>query len=92
MLSILIPIYNYNAVSLVRNLHQQANKENIDFEILLLDDASDNTCHREENAVLKELSKTKLFDAHQGEERLPEIFWPDGTIRLFNILDCDSER
>ncbi|WP_203258969.1 glycosyltransferase family 2 protein [Hyunsoonleella ulvae] len=40
MLSILIPVYNYNIVQLVRSIHKQALKANIKFEIICLDDKS----------------------------------------------------
>ena len=40
MLSILIPTYNYNIVPLVRDLRSQLHKENIIFEIICIDDAS----------------------------------------------------
>ncbi|MBP2284441.1 hypothetical protein H4V97_002759 [Flavobacterium sp. CG_23.5] len=40
MLSVLIPIYNYNAYPLVLELHKQCLKSKIDFEILCQDDAS----------------------------------------------------
>lgn len=40
MLSILIPIHNYNVLPLVEELHQQCTKCLIDFEILCQDDAS----------------------------------------------------
>ncbi|WP_369752382.1 glycosyltransferase [Flavobacterium sp. WC2409] len=40
MLSILIPIYNYNAYPLVQELQKQCMKCEIDFEILCQDDAS----------------------------------------------------
>ena len=42
MLSILIPTYNYSTLALVQELNNQALKLNIDFEILVLDDASNN--------------------------------------------------
>lgn len=42
MLSILIPTYNYNVFPLVQDLHKMAIKENISFEIIVLDDASTN--------------------------------------------------
>lgn len=42
MLSILIPTYNYNVFPLVQDLHKMALKENIAFEIIVLDDASTN--------------------------------------------------
>ncbi|WP_138433115.1 glycosyltransferase family 2 protein [Winogradskyella algicola] len=40
MLSILIPTYNYDVEPLVKELHQQANDCTIEFEIIVLDDAS----------------------------------------------------
>ena len=40
MLSVLIPIYNYNAYPLVLELHKQCLESKIDFEILCQDDAS----------------------------------------------------
>ena len=40
MLSILIPIYNYNVFPLVLELKQQADKLGINYEILVQDDAS----------------------------------------------------
>lgn len=40
MLSILIPVYNYNVSSLVNKIHEQAASANIKFEILCLDDCS----------------------------------------------------
>ena len=57
MLSILIPVYNYNAVDLVQKLHEQASQAGIPFEILLLDDNSDNNCKRE-NVVLRDFPNT----------------------------------
>lgn len=41
MLSILIPTYNYDVSNLVENIHKQCRKAEIDFEILINDDASD---------------------------------------------------
>lgn len=41
MLSILIPTYNYTIFDLVQELHTQAKKERIDFEIIVLDDGSE---------------------------------------------------
>lgn len=40
MLSILIPTYNYDVEPLVKELQQQANNCDIEFEIIVLDDAS----------------------------------------------------
>ena len=43
MLSILIPIYNYNSYPLVQELHKQCLESDIDFEILCQDDASNSS-------------------------------------------------
>lgn len=51
MLSILIPTYNYNVVSLVNELHKQATKENITFEILVFDDGSNSILNKKNNTI-----------------------------------------
>ena len=43
MLSILVPIYNYNVYPLVAELHKQCTKCGINFEVLCQDDASQST-------------------------------------------------
>ena len=48
MLSILITIYHYNLLPLVKEIHQQCVDLEIDFEILTQDDAS-NSIHNLEN-------------------------------------------
>ena len=40
MLSVLIPTYNYNAFTLVKELHKQLQKSNVLFEIICMDDGS----------------------------------------------------
>ena len=40
MLSILIPTYNYNVFPLAQSIHKQCSDIDIDFEIIVLDDAS----------------------------------------------------
>lgn len=55
MLSILITIYNYNLLPLVKEIHQQCLDLSIDFEILTQDDAS-NSIHNLENEKINLLS------------------------------------
>jgi len=43
MLSVLIPVYNCSITALIKDLHQQLMSSNIEFEIICLDDASNNT-------------------------------------------------
>jgi hypothetical protein len=51
MLSILIPIYNYNAYPLVLELHKQCLECEIDFEILCQDDASKSVLNSENEKI-----------------------------------------
>ena len=51
MLSILIPIYNYNAYPLVLELHRQCLECEIDFEILCQDDASKSVLNSENEKI-----------------------------------------
>ena len=51
MLSILVPIYNYNVFPLVSELHKQCLELNIDFEILCQDDASNSKLNQENEKV-----------------------------------------
>jgi len=92
MLSILIPIYNYNAESLVNQLHKQATLAEIPFEILLLDDNSDNT-YKTENEKLRNLLNTTLFELPTKVGRAIARNYLAGQAKYDYLLflDCDSE-
>lgn len=59
MLSILIPVYNYNVLPLVEELHQQATRCNILFEIVVIDDASPQPCF--DSDALRNRENVRLF-------------------------------
>lgn len=74
MLSILIPIYNYNAYPLVLELHKQCLECAIDFEILCQDDASKSVLNSE-NEKINSLSncnftELKVNIAHRQNRNL----------------------
>lgn len=56
MVSVVIPVYNYNCVALVKTVHKQLIASAIVFEIICLDDASDG--FTSENRVVSNLSHT----------------------------------
>ncbi|GGD26847.1 glycosyltransferase family 2 protein [Hyunsoonleella pacifica] len=60
MLSILIPVYNYDITQLVSEIHKQAIKSNVDFEIICLDDKS-NSSISQINSSINELSYTSYL-------------------------------
>lgn len=59
MLSILIPVYNYNVLSLVQSLHEQVCKLNHEFEIICIDDAS--SLKYDDNQKINTLSNCKYI-------------------------------
>ncbi|MDR1792968.1 MAG: glycosyltransferase family 2 protein [Bacteroidales bacterium] len=93
MLSVLIPIYNYNAVQLVENLHQQAVDAKIEFEILLLDDLSENTECRWNNLELRTLKHVTLFELPTKAGRAVARNFLAGQAKYDYLLflDCDSQ-
>lgn len=66
-LSILIPTYNYNARALVEALHQRMQREDIDGEILVGDDAS--TCETAWYADVEDIPCVHLIHAQQNMGR-----------------------
>jgi hypothetical protein len=77
MLSILIPIYNYNISRLVKEIHKQSSKLNIEFEIICFDDNS--TIFLNENeltiAALTNctiIKSTKKLDRIQARQKLSD--------------------
>ena len=51
MLSVLIPTYNYNTFSLVKEIHSQLTHTSIAFEIICLDDASDQNYFQDNSKI-----------------------------------------
>lgn len=92
MLSILIPVYNFIVLDLVADLHRQCQKAGCVFEIICLDDGSQNTI-KEKNANLLSISNVKYIELNQNigraaiRNRLSEI--AEYPYLLF--LDVDSK-
>ena len=65
MLSILVPIYNYNVLPLVVALHKQCTDCGIDFEILCQDDASNSSLNAS-NEQVNELSNCSFVSLKEN--------------------------
>lgn len=68
MLSILIPVYNFNVTVLVNELHQQGTRAGIEFEILLGDDCSSIEI-QSENMLCESLSGVRMLKSQQNTGR-----------------------
>lgn len=92
MLSILIPVYNFNIVSLVAELHRQAVSESIPFEIIVLDDCSSELL-RDQNKDVSSLPNVHFYelDKNIGRARIRNRLAGMATYGNLLFMDCDSE-
>ena len=92
MLSILIPVYNFNVVPLVNELHKQATRESFPFEIILLDDCSSDLL-RGQNKDLGNLPGVRFLelDCNIGRARIRNRLAEMAVYGTLLFMDCDSE-
>jgi Glycosyltransferases involved in cell wall biogenesis len=92
MISICIPTYNYNVKKLVADLSQQCKTAAVDFEIIVLEDGSDEK-HVAENksieniAGAKHIVNSENFGRSITRNTLADMAKGDKLI----FIDCDSE-
>lgn len=92
MLSVLIPVYNFDITPLVRSLHQQLSDEGKPFEILLLDDGS-KASFKEVNRTIRDLPDVVYEELPQnvGRSRIRNRMAERARYDHLLYLDCDSE-
>ncbi len=92
MLSICIPVYNVQVSQLVNTLHQQGKRLDVPFEILLIDDASEET-FRQSNSALGKLQYVRYEELTQniGRSRIRNLLAVKARFPLLLFLDCDAE-
>jgi len=90
MLSILIPIYNYDAFPLVKELHIQCLEAKIDFEILCIDDASQE--YQSNNSQIQFLSNSIYNELPKniGRSSIRNLLASKSKKDWLLFLDCDT--
>jgi len=90
MLSILIPSYDYNTVTLIKQLHRQCNSCNINFEILVYDDGS-KSHHNILNTTINDLTNCvfKELPNNIGRSQIRNKLAHDAKFNHLLFLDCD---
>jgi len=91
MFSFCIPIYNYDVRKLVTDIHSQASKELVDFEIVLIDDCSE-IRFKEFNRELSELHSV-VYDelsSNIGRSRIRNLLAKRAKHQYLVFIDCDS--
>jgi glycosyltransferase involved in cell wall biosynthesis len=92
MLSILIPTYNYNTLKLVKDLQLQGVKSDIDFEILVLDDASTDIQCITENKEINFLEHCSFLEnkKNSGRTATRNILASNAKYNWLLFLDADT--
>lgn len=91
MISILIPIYNFDSSKMIREIHSQAKSLDIDFEILAYDDKSPIIYKTNQN--LNELENTTYKDLENnlGRSSIRNLLARDAKYPYLLFLDCDGK-
>lgn len=89
MLSILIPTYNYDALPLVKQIHEQAVEAGIAFEILCLDDASPDSPPA--NASINDLAQARyeVLSKNIGRSKIRNLLARKAQYDWLLFLDVD---
>jgi hypothetical protein len=89
MISVLIPIYNFNVAKLVKDLYAQLTYANVIFEIILGDDASTQQFNNEK---LTDLSGVTYFSLPEniGRARIRNLLVEKANYPFLLFMDCDA--
>lgn len=92
MISICIPVYNFNVCNLVNEMHNQGVSAGIPFEILLMDDASDEQ-YKLQNRVLERLPFVQYYELEEniGRSRIRNQLAVKARYDYLLYIDCDAE-
>ncbi len=91
MLSVCIPVYNFNLKPLVSSLHKQGKTLGVAFEILLADDDSDDH-YKTVNQPLDSLEHVKYLqlDKNIGRAKIRNYLAEKAGYPYLLFMDCDS--
>jgi hypothetical protein len=89
MISVLIPVFNFNVAKLVKDLHGQLTYANVIFEIILGDDAS---TQQYNNEKLTDLSSVTYFSLSEniGRAKIRNLLVEKANYPFLLFMDCDA--
>lgn len=91
MLSICIPIYNFDVNELVNDLHHQIVSNKLDAEIILIDDTS-KAEFIDKNKNLENIASQFIFlDKNIGRSKIRNLFLKYSKSEYLLFLDCDGK-
>lgn len=90
MLSVLIPVYNYNVLPLVSELVKQCNSCGINFEILCQDDASVDFLSENQKINLFNKCTYSILEKNIGRSAIRNLLAQKATYENLLFLDADT--
>ena len=90
MISICIPVYNFNVSQLIEELSLQTNKMNVPFEIILIDDCSSEEFKKINESNCKKHTYIEL-EQNVGRAKIRNLFLNYTQYENLLFLDCDSK-
>lgn len=90
MLSILVPVYNYNVFPLIETLCNQASQLNIVFEIICLDDTSEILSNENKNINQLKNSSFSILEKNIGRSSIRNLLAEKATYENLLFLDADT--
>lgn len=91
MISILIPIYNFDCRALIEGLHKQILTSGTECEILVANDASTTCTEAIEEISRLDYIKYFSFDENQGRSKIRNFLASKAAFQYLLFLDCDAE-
>jgi len=89
MITICIPIYNFNVSPLIRELSRQAKSVAVPYQIVIIDDYSFEEFKKNNKAVCEKETYIQL-DKNIGRAKIRNLFLTYSTFDNLLFLDCDS--
>ncbi len=92
MLSVLIPVYNFDVVALVKELDQQCEQAEISYEILCFDDRSEARFHLTHQSAFASMSQVtyRQLPENVGRSRIRNQLAVAARFDYLLFMDCDS--
>ena len=90
MLSILVPVFNYDVLELISDINKQCIDEEINFEIIVIEDGSSKLFKNSEINNIKN-AKHEVLEKNIGRSKIRNILADKAEFDNLIYMDCDSE-
>ena len=89
MISILIPVYNFDISPLIKNLYKQVQDLKVEAEIIIYDDHSKFFAQKNENVAKTYGLEYKYLDKNMGRSKIRNLLAQQSKYTYLLFLDCD---